>query len=193
MYSASHVGARGMSVLIDAGRTPERVCGTLDRSPGHGPGGLQDDSHANFSVGDSCHVVGSEQGAFAVWDGLAGNEVRRFPAQDGGPREGSGPIGAPDSCDDVTIRGGPSHRAANPIKVGEVPPSLSCLLLFEFLRLSLASPRRHRHDPPPAPHLRLLISTHTTSTPPAYFSVLTLWTPPLLDSSSSFTVPNSWF
>ena len=34
MYSAGHVGVRGTSVLIDAGRTPERACGTLDWSPG---------------------------------------------------------------------------------------------------------------------------------------------------------------
>ena len=38
MYSAGHVGAHGASALIDAGRTPERACGTLDRLPGHGPG-----------------------------------------------------------------------------------------------------------------------------------------------------------
>ena len=34
MYSAGHVGAHGTSALIDAGRTPEQACGTLDRSPG---------------------------------------------------------------------------------------------------------------------------------------------------------------
>ena len=38
---------------------------------------------------------------FTGWGGLAGNKVRRFPAQAGGPREGSGPIEAPDSGDDV--------------------------------------------------------------------------------------------
>ena len=64
-------------------------------------GVLQDDSRANFGVGDSCHLVGSERNIAAVWVGLAGNEVRRFPAQAGGPREGSGSIGAPDSGDDV--------------------------------------------------------------------------------------------
>ena len=34
MYSAGHVGTRGTSALIDAGRTLERACGTLDRLPG---------------------------------------------------------------------------------------------------------------------------------------------------------------
>ena len=34
MYSAGHVGARGTSALIGAGRMPERACGTLDRLPG---------------------------------------------------------------------------------------------------------------------------------------------------------------
>ena len=43
----------------------------------------------------------SERNIPTVWDGLAGNEVRRFPAQAGRPHEGSGPIEAPDSGDDV--------------------------------------------------------------------------------------------
>ena len=34
MYSAGHVGMRGTNALINAGRTPEQACGTLDRSPG---------------------------------------------------------------------------------------------------------------------------------------------------------------
>ena len=34
MYSAGHVSARGTRAFIDAGRTPERACGTLDRLPG---------------------------------------------------------------------------------------------------------------------------------------------------------------
>ena len=34
MYSAGHVGTCGMNALIGAGQTPERACGTLDRSPG---------------------------------------------------------------------------------------------------------------------------------------------------------------
>ena len=38
LYSAGHVGARGASALISTGRTPERACGTLGQSPGHGPG-----------------------------------------------------------------------------------------------------------------------------------------------------------
>ena len=63
MYSAGHIGACGTNALIGAGQTPERACGTLDRSPG---GFLQDDSRANFGVGDSCHLVGSERNIAAV-------------------------------------------------------------------------------------------------------------------------------
>ena len=72
-------------------------------------GFLQDDSRANFGVGDSGHLVELDRNIAAVWDGLAGNEVRRFPAKAGGPREGSGPIGVPDSGNDVWIRHGPSR------------------------------------------------------------------------------------
>ena len=71
-------------------------------------GFLQDDSRANFGVGDLCHLVGSERNIPAVWDGFAGNEVRLFPAQAGGTREGSGPIGTPGSGVDVWIWHGPS-------------------------------------------------------------------------------------
>ena len=75
-------------------------------------GFLQDDSRANFGVGDSCHLVGSECNVATVWGGLAGNEVRRFPAQAGGPREGSGPFEAPDSGNDVEFGMVPSPRAS---------------------------------------------------------------------------------
>ena len=155
---------------------------------------LQDDSRANFSVGDSCHVVGSERNMFTVWDGLARNEVRWFPVQAGRPREGSGPIGAPDSGDDVSIRRGPSPRAASAIKVGAVPPPPSLASCFLSFSASL-SPRLVDTATTRLllPGLRILISAHMTSTPPAYYSVLALWTPPLLDSSSSFTLPNFWF
>jgi len=91
MYSAGHVGARETSALIDAGRTPERRVGPSTGRPGMARGFLPDDSRTKFGVGDSYHVVRSERGVFAVWDGLARNEVRRLPAQAGGPREGSGP------------------------------------------------------------------------------------------------------
>ena len=66
---------------------------------------LQDDSCANFTVGDSCHVMGSERNIFAVWDDLAGNGVLQLPAKFSGPHEGSGPIGAPDSGDDALLLG----------------------------------------------------------------------------------------
>ena len=121
---------------------------------------------------------------FTVWDGLA--EVRQFPAQAGGPLEWSGPIGAPDSGDDVSIWGGPSPHAASPIKVGAVPPPFS--FSASRSRLALIDTTTTRLL---LPGLRLLVSAHTTSTPPAYYSTLALWTPALLDSSSSFTVPNS--
>ena len=73
------------------------------------------------------HVMGSERGVLTAWGGLAGNEVRRFPAQAGGPREGSGPIKAPDSGDDVEFGMGPSPPSFGPIKDGEVPPSRVCV------------------------------------------------------------------
>ena len=38
LYSAGHIGARRAGALIGAGQTPERACGTLGRSSGHGPG-----------------------------------------------------------------------------------------------------------------------------------------------------------
>ena len=38
LYSVGHVGACGAGALIGTGRTPEQACGTLGRSPGHGPG-----------------------------------------------------------------------------------------------------------------------------------------------------------
>ena len=60
----------------------------------------------DFGVGDSC-LVESERIVPAVGDGRARNGVRRFPAQAGGPREGLGPIGAPDSGDDTSLRRGP--------------------------------------------------------------------------------------
>jgi len=144
------------------------LAGMRDPQPVAARGFLQDDSCANFGVGDSCHVVGSEQNMFAVWDGLAGNEVRRFPAKAGGPREGSGPIRVPDSGDDITIRGGPSPRAANPIKVGEVPPSISCFLSFSAsLSPRLVDTATTRLL---LPGLRLHVSAHTTSTPSAYLA-----------------------
>ena len=69
-------------------------------------------------------VVGSVQNISAVCDDLAGNEVVRFLAKVSGPREVLGPIGAPNSGDDASLRGGPRPRAAGPIKVGAVPPPL---------------------------------------------------------------------
>ena len=117
--------------------------------PGTARGFLQDNSRANFSVGDSCHVVGSERNISTVWDGLAGNEVRRFPAKVGGLREGSGPIGAPDSGDDVSIRHGPSPRAASAIKVGAVPPPFS--LAFSLALSPPLSRSRLASSTPPRP------------------------------------------
>ena len=113
--------------MIGAGWRPEGHAGPSAGRQVTARGFLGDYLRANFSVGDSCHVVGSERNIPAVWDGLAGNEVRRFPSKVGRPREGSGPIGAPDSGDDVSILHGPSPRAAGPKKVEAVPPPLSCL------------------------------------------------------------------
>ena len=115
----------------------------------------------------------------AVWDDLAGNEVRQFPAKVSGPREGLGPIGAPDSGDDVSLWGGPSPHAQSPIKVGAVPPPLSFSFFFRsgLALVDIAMTRLL------LPGLRLLVSAHTTSTPPAYHPANAPWTPPLLHSS----------
>ena len=64
LYSAGHVGTRGVGAFIGAGRTPEWACGTLGRGAARGV--LRDDSRANFGVGDSCHVVESERSIAAV-------------------------------------------------------------------------------------------------------------------------------
>ena len=61
LYSAGH-GARGAGTLIGAGRTPERACGTLGRSPRHGPGVFAGRFARQFRCGRfvSCHGVGAE-------------------------------------------------------------------------------------------------------------------------------------
>ena len=52
--------------LIGTGRTPKWACRILGRSPGQARGFLQDESRANFGVGDLCHVVGSERNIAVV-------------------------------------------------------------------------------------------------------------------------------
>ena len=132
-------------------------------------------------------------------------KVRWFLAKVSGPREGSGTIRAPDSGDDVSLRGGPSPHAESPIKVGAVPPLFS----FFFRSLALASPSLTSPQPTSCcldsaslalaspsslcttrlllPGLRLSLSLwprphrHHHDPPPA------VWTPPLLYSSPSFT------
>ena len=76
---------------------------------------------AEFGVGDSYHVVRSEQDIFTARGHLAGNRMLRFPAFAAGPHRGSGPIRAPDSGDGTMLRGGPLPRAAGPIKVRAEP------------------------------------------------------------------------
>ena len=114
--------------------------------------------------------------------------MRWFPAKVSGPREGSGPIGAPDSGDDVSLRGGPSPRAASSIKVGaslhlslSLPLSRSRLTLVDIAATRLLLPELCLSRSGLAlaslvdiattrlllPGLRLLISAHTTLTPPA--------------------------
>ena len=79
-------------------------------------------------MGDSYHVVRSEQDIFMARGNLAGSGMLRFPAIAAGPRRASGPNRAPDSGDDTEFRGGPPFRAAEPIKVRADPPlSLSAL------------------------------------------------------------------
>jgi len=62
LHSAGHVGARGASSLISAGRTPERACGNLGWSPGHGPGVFAGQFACQVRCGRfvSCRGVGAE-------------------------------------------------------------------------------------------------------------------------------------
>ena len=72
------------------------------------PGGSCKAIHGvEFSVGNLCHVVRLERYIFAAWGHLAGNGMLRFPAITAGLRRGSGPIRAPDSSDDTSLRDGP--------------------------------------------------------------------------------------
>ena len=129
------------------------LAGMRDPQPVAARGFLQDDSCANFDVGDSCHSWVWRAILLLFGGGLARNDVRRFPAQAGGPREGSGPLGTPDSGDDVWIRHGPSPRAAGPIKIGAVPLARTVCVSCSSTLPPRLRPCRHRHDSPPAPRL----------------------------------------
>ena len=79
-------------------------------------------------MGDSYHVVRSEQDIFMARGHLAGRGMLLLPAIAAGPRGGPGPIRAPDLRDDASLRGGSLSRATGPIKVGVRPFGLSLSL-----------------------------------------------------------------
>ena len=62
MYSAGKVSVRRAGALIGAGRAPDRACGTLGRSSGHGPGVFAGRFACQFRCGRlvSCRGVGAK-------------------------------------------------------------------------------------------------------------------------------------
>ena len=118
------VAHHGAGTLTNAGRgAPGQACGTdatLGRLSGYGLGVLCKAIHdAEFGAGDSYHVVRSEQDIFTVWGHLAGRGMLPLPAIEAGPCGGAGPIRAPCSGDDASLRGAPPPpHAVGPIKVG---------------------------------------------------------------------------
>ena len=141
IYSAGHAGTRGAGALIGAGRTPEWACGTLGRSPGRSSGVFAGRFACHFRYGRfvSCHGVGAEYCRCLRWPCRKRSEAVSGQSD---PREGSGPIGAPDSGDDVSIWHGPSPRAASPIKARAVPPPLSGSFSFSASLLASSTPPR---------------------------------------------------
>ena len=124
-------GAHGAGVLTSTGRGAR--AGMRDRRCPRPvirawPGGSCKAIHgAEFGVGDSCHVVRSEQDIFVAWGHLAGNGMLQFPAIATGPRRGSRILRAPDSGDDTTVRRGPPPRATGPTKVRAETSITLCL------------------------------------------------------------------
>ena len=117
-------GAHGAGTLTSAGRAPEQAWGPSDGVGVRPRGSCKAIHDAEFGVGDSYHVVGSERDNSTAQRRLAGNGMLWFPAIAAEPRSGSGTMIAPNSGDDTALRGGPPPRPTGPIKV-RVEPSIS--------------------------------------------------------------------
>ena len=167
LYSSGHVAH------TDRARWPALVGGTRadvrdQRCPWPviraRPGGSCKASHdAEFGVGDSYHVVRSEQDIFTARGHLAGNGMLRFPAK---PCRGLGPIRTLDSGDDTAFWGAPPSASACKGPSGAFAHSLpSFRSSYSSTPYVIAGLRPHYAD-----------STHSPA--PAHHSVHSLWTPP---------------
>ena len=171
-------GTHGVGTLVSAGRSAQ--AGMRDhRCPRSvirvQPGGSCKASHdAEFGVGDSYLVVGSERDIFAAWGHLAGSGMVLLPTIVAGLRRGSGPIRAPDSGDVTEFRGGPPPRGAYKGPSGYFFLSLLPCLAF-CSSWTLTPPSVVITSTPPSvviAGLLLLFSAHTTLTPPSQLKPL---------------------
>ena len=124
---------------------------------------------AEFSVGDSYHVVGSERDISTAWRHLAGSGMFPLPTIAAGPRRGPGPIRAPDSGDDTSLRGGPPPRTMGYIQ-GRWRSHWLSLFFCSRMRWIWSSPStlpscRHRPD---SASTSLPFSAHMSLTPPTH-------------------------
>jgi len=105
------------------------------------PGGSCKAIHdAEFGVGDSYHVMGSERDNSTARSRLAGNGMLRFLVIAAEQHRGLGTIRVLDLGDDTALRGGPPPHAAGPIKVSLYPASPPAQAV---LRLCTSSPGLH--------------------------------------------------
>ena len=140
------------------------------------------------------HMCGESH---TLWQqgGRAAPPSTRNPAQAGGPRGGSEPVGAPDSGDDTGFGMAPP-RSFGSIKDGEAPPSGDVEWCFHAVCSCFSTPPTSRLDgPPPVPHLRPHdVDLVSCSKPPAPSLHPRPLDSALLHSSSSFGTrsPHVW-
>ena len=140
-------------------------------------------------MGDSYHVVGSERDIFTTRGHLAGSGMLLVPAIEAGPRRGPGPIRAPSSRDDSSLRDSPLPHATGPIKVGAGPFTRSLPCLASRSSGCLTPPTVGITSTLPSviiAGLLLLFSAHMTLTPPTH-----LVPPPTLYTRSGLHPPSS--
>jgi len=167
-------GAHGAGTLTSAGRAPEQAWGPSDGVGVRPRGSCKAIHDAEFGVGDSYHVVGSERDNSTAQRRLAGNGMLWFPAIAAEPRSGSGTMIAPNSGDDTALRGGPPPRGAYKGPSGYFFLSLLPCLAF-CSSWTLTPPSVVITSTPPSvviAGLLLLFSTHMTLTPPSQLKPL---------------------
>ena len=111
-------GVHGAGTLTSAGRGTR--AGMHDPRPGGSCKAIHD---AEFGVGDSYHVMGSERDNSTARSRLAGNGMLRFLVIAAEQHRGLGTIRALDLGDDTALQGGPLPHAAGPIKASLYPAS----------------------------------------------------------------------